>query len=207
MCLGRKSWVSICPPLRSGFWEKTLATGLWAGGLCPTALPGGHPGPFMLPMPHSVSVNTMCFFFHAGFGALLFSTFCSGLNVREELRLWLLKSPRLSTSGRLGLAPTTWGQPGLGSDKLLSKNILCSWEHLLSADILGRPHFSGNCGFSNSWHDKKQKTLHKNKFRRKTLVGHTFNISLIGDPNLNSTAPQDPQCLPYALDMGHSTSF
>lgn len=45
MCLGRRSWLSICPPLRSGFWEKTWATGLWAGGLCPTALPGGRPTP------------------------------------------------------------------------------------------------------------------------------------------------------------------
>ena len=31
---------------------------------------------------------------------------------------------------------------------------------------------------------KKQKTLLKNKFRRKILVGHTFNLSLIGDPKL-----------------------
>lgn len=110
-------------------------------GLCPTALPGGRPGTFMLPMPNSVSVNTMCFFFHAGFGALLFSMFCTGLNASKELRLWLLKTPRPSASCRLGLAPTTWGQPGLGSDKLLSKNSLCSWEHLLGADILGTKLF------------------------------------------------------------------
>lgn len=161
----------------------------------------------MLPMPNSVSVNTMCFFFHAGFGALLFSTFCTSLNASKELRLWLLKSLCLSTSRRLGLAPTTWGQPGLGSDKLLSKNILCSWEHLLGADILGRPHFQGTVVSQILGMIKNKKRLHKNKLRRKTLVRYTFNLSLTGDPNLNSTAPQDPQCLPYALEMGQSTSF
>lgn len=40
---------------------------------CPTALPWGAQlkGTFMFQMPNSVSVNTMCFLFHAGFGAVI----------------------------------------------------------------------------------------------------------------------------------------
>lgn len=124
-------------------WLQGCGQGACVQQLC---LEAAQPqGTFMLPMPNPVSINTMCFFFHAGFGALLFSTFRTGQNASKELRLWLQKTPRLSASRRLGLAPNTWGQPGLGSEKLLSKSILCSWEHLLGADILGRPHFSENC--------------------------------------------------------------
>lgn len=58
------------------------------GGRCPTALPwGAQPkGTFMFQMPNSVSVNTMCFLFHAGVELLLFSTFCTGPNVSRALR-------------------------------------------------------------------------------------------------------------------------
>lgn len=158
-------------------------------------------------MPNSVSVNTMCFFFHAGFGALLFSTFCTGLNASKELRLWLLKSPASRHHADLVLPQPPGANQGWAVTSFCPKTssaagstclVLTSWEdHTFQGTVV-----SQILGMI-----KKQKTLHKNKFRRKTLVGHTFNLSLIGDPNLNSTAPQDPQCLPYALDMGQSTSF
>lgn len=56
------------------------------GGRCPTALPwGAQPkGTFMFQMPNSVSVNTMCFLFHAGVELLLFSTFCTGPKCKQS---------------------------------------------------------------------------------------------------------------------------
>lgn len=53
------------------------------GGWCPTARPwGARPeGTFMFRMPNSVSVNTMCFLFHAGVGVLIVQHFLRGPNV------------------------------------------------------------------------------------------------------------------------------
>lgn len=86
--------------------------------------------------------------------------------------------------------------------KLLSKNILhpqrgapAWYRHS------GKTTLSGNCGFSNSWHDKiKNKNTTSEQIQMKTLLGHISDLSLVGEPNLNSVSPQDPQCPPCALD-------
>lgn len=102
---------STLPTSEIWLWEEETS---WPrdsnqGGQCPTALPwGAQPkGTFMFWMPNSVSVNTMCFLFHAGIGAVIVRQLYARTNVSRGK--WTLQKPHCHTERVWGPGPNFQG--------------------------------------------------------------------------------------------------
>lgn len=86
------------------------------GARCPTALPwGARPkGTFMVPRPNSVSVNRMCFLFHAEVGAVIAWHLLRRPKGKQSAHLCRIPSPGATStwSGGRGLTSGVGRAPG-----------------------------------------------------------------------------------------------